>query len=45
MQRSYLVAPGHDARLLAKVFTAGADAVMLDLEMAHAIGPQYCRSA
>jgi citrate lyase subunit beta/citryl-CoA lyase len=32
MHRSYLFAPGHNARLLAKVFTAGADAVMLDLE-------------
>lgn len=32
MNRSYLFAPGHNAKLLAKVFTAGADAVMLDLE-------------
>lgn len=32
MNRSYLFAPGHNARLLGKVFTAGADAVMLDLE-------------
>jgi citrate lyase subunit beta/citryl-CoA lyase len=32
MQRSYLFAPGHNAKLLAKVFDAGADAVMLDLE-------------
>src|SRR6266487_4310508 len=32
MPRSYLFAPGHNAKLLAKVFDAGADAVMLDLE-------------
>ena len=32
MHRSYLFAPGHDAKLLDRVFTAGADAVMLDLE-------------
>jgi citrate lyase subunit beta / citryl-CoA lyase len=32
MDRSYLFAPGHNARLLARVFDAGADAVMLDLE-------------
>jgi len=32
VDRSYLFAPGHDAKLLARVFTAGADAVMLDLE-------------
>lgn len=32
MNRSYLFAPGHQAKLLTKVFTAGADAVMLDLE-------------
>ena len=32
MDRSYLFAPGHSAKLLAKVFEAGADAVMLDLE-------------
>ncbi len=30
--RSYLFAPGHNAKLLHKVFTAGADAVILDLE-------------
>ena len=30
--RSYLFAPGHDRKLLAKVFDAGADAVVLDLE-------------
>jgi citrate lyase subunit beta/citryl-CoA lyase len=32
MHRSYLFAPGHNAKLLAKVFDAGADAAMLDLE-------------
>jgi len=32
MDRSYLFAPGHNAKLLDKVFGAGADAVMLDLE-------------
>jgi citrate lyase subunit beta/citryl-CoA lyase len=32
MDRSYLFAPGHNAKLLGKVFDAGADAVMLDLE-------------
>ena len=32
MNRSYLFAPGHNAKLLDRVFTAGADAVMLDLE-------------
>lgn len=32
MNRSWLFAPGHSERLLDKVFTAGADAVMLDLE-------------
>jgi citrate lyase subunit beta/citryl-CoA lyase len=32
MNRSYLFAPGHNPKLLAKVFAAGADAVMLDLE-------------
>src|SRR3954447_17661167 len=32
MHRSYLFAPGHNAKLLGKVFDAGADAVMLDLE-------------
>lgn len=30
--RSYLFAPGNDERLLEKVFAAGADAVVLDLE-------------
>jgi citrate lyase subunit beta/citryl-CoA lyase len=32
MDRSYLFAPGHNAKLLSRVFEAGADAVMLDLE-------------
>jgi citrate lyase subunit beta / citryl-CoA lyase len=32
MDRSYLFAPGHNAKLLTRVFQAGADAVMLDLE-------------
>jgi len=32
MDRSYLFAPGHNQKLLAKVFGASADAVMLDLE-------------
>jgi citrate lyase subunit beta / citryl-CoA lyase len=32
MDRSYLFAPGHNEKLLGKVFDSGADAVMLDLE-------------
>jgi citrate lyase subunit beta / citryl-CoA lyase len=32
VNRSYLFAPGHNAKLLHKVFLAGADAVILDLE-------------
>jgi citrate lyase subunit beta / citryl-CoA lyase len=32
MDRSYLFAPGHNAKLVRRVFEAGADAVMLDLE-------------
>ncbi|MFC9763323.1 HpcH/HpaI aldolase/citrate lyase family protein [Rhodococcus jostii] len=32
MDRSYLFAPGHNLKLLSKVFDAGADAVILDLE-------------
>ncbi len=32
MDRSYLFAPGHNEKLLQKVFRAGADAVILDLE-------------
>ena len=31
VNRSYLFAPGHNAKLLDRVFTAGADAVILDL--------------
>jgi citrate lyase subunit beta / citryl-CoA lyase len=38
MQRSFLFAPGHNAKLLQKVFWAGADAVVLDLE--DAVPPQ-----
>ena len=32
MHRSYLFAPGHNEKLLTKVFDAGADTVILDLE-------------
>lgn len=32
MHRSYLFAPGHNEKLLHRVFDAGADTVMLDLE-------------
>jgi citrate lyase subunit beta/citryl-CoA lyase len=32
VDRSYLFAPGHNEKLLEKVFDAGADAVILDLE-------------
>jgi citrate lyase subunit beta / citryl-CoA lyase len=32
LPRSWLFAPGHDEKLLRKVFDVGADAVMLDLE-------------
>ena len=32
MHRSYLFAPGHNEKLLNRVYEAGADAVMLDLE-------------
>ena len=32
MGRSYLFAPGHNEKLLSRVFDVGADAVMLDLE-------------
>jgi len=39
MDRSYLFAPGHNAKLLDRVFTAGADALMLDLE--DAVPPEY----
>lgn len=37
--RSYLYAPGDNEKLLGKVFTAGADAVVLDLE--DAVAPAY----
>ncbi len=36
--RSWLYAPGNNAKLLQKVFTAGADAVILDLEDAVPLG-------
>jgi citrate lyase subunit beta/citryl-CoA lyase len=32
VNRSYLFAPGHNPKLVEKVYTAGADAVILDLE-------------
>jgi citrate lyase subunit beta / citryl-CoA lyase len=38
MHRSFLFAPGHNPKLLDKVFQAGADAVILDLE--DAVPPQ-----
>jgi len=38
MHRSFLFAPGHNPKLLQKVFSAGADAVVLDLE--DAVPPQ-----
>jgi citrate lyase subunit beta/citryl-CoA lyase len=38
MTRSWLFAPGHDEKLLVKVFDAGADVVLLDLE--DAVPPQ-----
>jgi citrate lyase subunit beta / citryl-CoA lyase len=43
MDRSYLFAPGHNEKLLGKVFTAGADAVMLDLE--DAVPPEHKAAA
>jgi len=43
MHRSYLFAPGHNQKLLAKVFHAGADAVILDLE--DAVPPQAKHAA
>lgn len=39
MKRSYLFAPGHNEKLLGKVFDAGADAVILDLE--DAVPPDH----
>jgi citrate lyase subunit beta/citryl-CoA lyase len=38
MPRSWLFAPGHDEKLLVRVFDAGADIVLLDLE--DAVPPQ-----
>ena len=38
LARSYLFAPGNDEKLLSKVFEAGADAVVLDLEDAVPAG-------
>ena len=43
MHRSYLFAPGHNEKLLSRVFDAGADAVMLDLE--DAVPPHAKRRA
>lgn len=43
MHRSYLFAPGHNEKLLTRVFEAGADAVMLDLE--DAVPPEAKRRA
>jgi citrate lyase subunit beta / citryl-CoA lyase len=43
MYRSYLFAPGHNEKLLSRVFDAGADAVMLDLE--DAVPPNAKRRA
>lgn len=43
MHRSYLFAPGHNEKLLSRVFGAGADAVMLDLE--DAVPPKAKRQA
>jgi len=43
MDRSYLFAPGHNTKLLAKVFDAGADAIILDLE--DAVPPQHKATA
>lgn len=43
MNRSYLFAPGHNLNLLGKVFHAGADAVILDLE--DAVPPSEKRTA
>ena len=43
MHRSYLFAPGHNEKLLGRVFEAGADAIMLDLE--DAVPPESKRQA
>lgn len=43
MRRSYLFVPGHNSKLVQKVFSAGADAVILDLE--DAVPPQHKAAA
>ena len=43
MHRSYLFAPGHNAKLLRRVFEAGVDAVILDLE--DAVPPDAKRNS
>jgi citrate lyase subunit beta / citryl-CoA lyase len=43
VNRSYLFAPGHNEKLLGKVFHAGADAVILDLE--DAVPPDHKAAA
>lgn len=43
MDRSYLFVPGHNEKLLGKVFDAGADAVILDLE--DAVPPEHKATA
>jgi citrate lyase subunit beta/citryl-CoA lyase len=43
VNRSYLFAPGHTAKLVGKVFDAGADAVILDLE--DAVPPEHKAAA
>jgi citrate lyase subunit beta / citryl-CoA lyase len=43
VNRSYLFAPGHNEKLLGKVFDAGADAVILDLE--DAVPPEHKAAA
>jgi citrate lyase subunit beta / citryl-CoA lyase len=39
VNRSYLFTPGHNDKLLGKVFDAGPDAVILDLE--DAVPPEH----
>jgi len=43
VNRSYLFAPGHNEKLVGKVFDAGADAVILDLE--DAVPPEHKAAA
>jgi citrate lyase subunit beta/citryl-CoA lyase len=43
VNRSYLFAPGHNEKLVGKVFDAGADAVILDLE--DAVPPEHKATA